>query len=148
MKSIDVENSIEKYGDVNAEVGFKIKASRASFQILSSGLYSNKIRAIIRELCCNAHDAHKSAGTQDTPFEISLPSTFSPVLVIKDFGTGLSHEDVMTIYTTYFESTKNNSNDFIGQLGLGSKSPFSYTNQFLVESRHEGVFSFLQYVHQ
>lgn len=139
MKSIDVENSIEKYGDVNAEVGFKIKASRASFQILSSGLYSNKIRAIIRELCCNAHDAHKSAGTQDTPFEISLPSTFSPVLVIKDFGTGLSHEDVMTIYTTYFESTKNNSNDFIGQLGLGSKSPFSYTNQFLVESRHEGV---------
>lgn len=137
MKTQEVQNKVERIGDL-PEQSFKIKASAASFQILSSGLYSNKIRAIIRELCCNAYDSHKAAGKQDIPFEISLPSSFSPLLVIKDFGVGLSHQEVLTIFTTYFESTKGDSDDFIGQLGLGSKSPFSYTSQFLVESRQNG----------
>lgn len=43
------------------------------------------------------------------------------------------------IYTTYFDSSKTNSDDFIGQLGLGSKSPFSYATTFIVESIHNGV---------
>ena len=41
---------------------FKIKNSRKAFQILSSGLYSNKIKAIIRELSTNALDSHRAAG--------------------------------------------------------------------------------------
>ena len=130
---------IEKIGGGNPEQEFKIKASAASFQILSSGLYSNKIRAICRELFCNAYDSHKEAGTADTPFEVTLPTYLEPTFIIKDFGTGLSHDQVMTIYTTYFHSTKNESNEYIGQLGLGSKSPFSYTNNFIVESRQNGV---------
>lgn len=43
------------------------------------------------------------------------------------------------IYNTYFESTKTESDEFIGQLGLGSKSPFSYVSTFIVEARHSGV---------
>lgn len=139
MKSNQETQYIEKIGGDNNEQEFKIKASAASFQILSSGLYSNKIRAICRELFCNAFDSHKEAGTADTPFEVTLPTYLEPTFIIKDFGTGLSHEQVMTIYTTYFHSTKNDSNEYIGQLGLGSKSPFSYTNNFIVESRQNGV---------
>ncbi|MGZ7144954.1 hypothetical protein ACXWOO_11340, partial [Streptococcus pyogenes] len=42
------------------------------------------------------------------------------------------------LYNSYFASTKAESNDFIGALGLGSKSPFSYTKSFTIVSYHEG----------
>lgn len=45
----------------------------------------------------------------------------------------------MNLYTTYFASTKQESNDFTGAFGLGSKSPFSYTDSFTIESRHAGT---------
>lgn len=122
------------------EVGdFKIKASAKAFSILSSGLYANKIRAIVRELSCNAVDSHTAAGKADVPFSVHLPTTLEPYFSIRDFGTGLNHEQVTSIYTTYFESTKTNSNDYIGALGLGSKSPFSYTDNFTVTAIKDGT---------
>jgi hypothetical protein len=121
------------------EVGeFRIRNSAKAFSILSSGLYANKIRAIIRELSCNAVDSHVAAGKQNTPFDVHLPNAIEPYFSIRDYGTGLSHEQVTNIYTTYFESTKTNSNDFIGALGLGSKSPFSYTDNFTVTAVKDG----------
>ena len=121
------------------EVGdFKIKASAKAFSILSSGLYANKVRAIIRELSCNAVDSHVAAGKQETPFDVHLPNSLEPWFSIRDYGTGLTHEQVTSIYTTYFESTKTDSNDYIGALGLGSKSPFSYTDNFTVTAIKDG----------
>ena len=118
---------------------FGIKQSPKAFQILSSGLYSNKPMAIVRELSANAADAHVLNGNQKKPFEIKLPNRLDNQFYIKDFGPGLSHEQVMKLYTTYFDSTKSESNDFIGGLGLGSKSPFSYTDAFTVEARQNGM---------
>jgi hypothetical protein len=118
--------------------GFKIKASAKAFNILSSGLYANKIRAIIRELSCNAVDSHVAAGKTETPFDVHLPNSLEPWFAIRDYGTGLSHDQVTNIYTTYFESTKTASNEFIGALGLGSKSPFSYTDNFTVTAIQDG----------
>jgi hypothetical protein len=120
------------------EIGeFRIRNSAKAFNILSSGLYANKIKAIIRELSCNAIDSHTAAGTNQ-PFEVHLPTTLEPWFYIRDFGTGLSHDQVTKIYTTYFESTKTESNEFIGALGLGSKSPFSYTDNFTVTAIKDG----------
>ena len=62
----------------------------------------------------------------------------APHFAIRDYGTGLSHDQVTNIYTTYFESTKTDSNAFIGALGLGSKSPFSYTDNFTVTAIKDG----------
>jgi hypothetical protein len=118
---------------------FAIKSTARSFQILSSGLYANKIRAIIRELSCNAIDSHVAAGRADTPFEVHLPNHLEPWFSIRDHGVGLTHEQVLNVYTTYFESTKTESNDFIGALGLGSKSPFSYTENFTVTAVKNGI---------
>ena len=121
------------------EIGeFRIRNSAKAFNILSSGLYANKIRAIIRELSCNAVDSHVAAGKADTPFDVHLPSQLEPWFAIRDYGTGLTHEQVTSIYTTYFESTKTDSNQFIGALGLGSKSPFSYTDNFTVTAIKDG----------
>jgi len=117
---------------------FKIATSAKAFKILSSNLYSNKIRAVIRELSCNAYDSQIKAKV-DCPFEVTLPTSLMEEFSVRDFGTGLSHEDVMELYTTYFASTKSDSNDYVGALGLGSKSPFSYTDTFTVVSFYEGV---------
>jgi hypothetical protein len=111
---------------------FRIRNSAKAFNILSSGLYANKIKAIIRELSCNAVDSHVAAGKATVPFDVHLSNALEPHFSIRDYGTGLSHEQVTNIYTTYFESTKTDSNAFIGALGLGSKSPFSYTDNFTV----------------
>jgi hypothetical protein len=118
---------------------FTIASSAKAFKILSSGLYADKHMAIIRELSCNAWDGHVAKGNTDVPFIIHLPNALEPYLYIEDYGIGLSHDEALNLYTTYFESTKTDSNDYIGALGLGSKSPFSYTEQFTVESRHGGM---------
>ena len=123
-----------------SEVGeFRIRNSAKAFNILSSGLYANKIKAIVRELSTNAVDSHVAAGRATTPFDVHLPNALEPWFAIRDYGTGLDHEQVTQIYTTYFESTKTGSNDFVGALGLGSKSPFAYTDNFTVTAVKDGM---------
>ena len=121
------------------ESTFTCKVTAHTFAVLSSALYSNKIAAPIRELLCNAYDSHVAAGKADVPVELTLPTIFEPVFMVRDFGVGLSNDDVMHLYTTYFESTKQDDNDQIGALGLGSKSPFAYVSSFTVESRFNGL---------
>lgn len=112
---------------------FKIATTAKAFEILSSGLYSDKIKAIIRELSTNAHDSHVSVK-QSKPFDVHLPAFAEPWFAIRDYGSGISPKNIKSIYTTYFDSDKTDSNDFNGCLGLGSKSPFAYTDQFTVTS--------------
>lgn len=125
-------------GGIKETKGFNLKASREAFRILSSGMYSDPVLAIIRELSCNAWDSHVMAGTGDTPFDIELPTRFSPLFRIRDYGTGLSHEQVMSLYVTYFDSTKTEDNTQIGALGIGSKSPLGYTSSFSVVAYQDG----------
>lgn len=139
MELIAHQNKIIRSSESQGEERkFTIEASPQAFRILSDNLYSDKFKAIIRELSCNAVDAHIAAGTPQLPFEVHLPAWNNPEFSIRDFGTGLSKEDIDVIYTTYFKSTKSNSNDMIGCLGLGSKTPFAYTDSFLVESFFKG----------
>jgi len=134
------ENIREVHSNIDsAPSDFKIRTTEKAFRILSSGLYSNKPQAIVRELSCNAYDAHVDAGNGDVPFHIHLPTRFEPWFEVRDYGTGLSDADIRELYTTYFDSSKTNSNLFTGALGLGSKSPFSYTDSFTIESRFDGT---------
>lgn len=138
MKLQTTTNTIERIGNVSNEAQFRMKTSQKAFQILSD-LYSDKPLAIVRELGCNAMDSMVAAGKGDQPFHIHLPNSLEPWLAIEDFGTGISHDDIYDIYTVYFASTKTNSNSQIGCLGLGSKSPFCYTDNFSVTSTHKGI---------
>jgi hypothetical protein len=137
MKLSTQDQNVEVCGTQEAQ-SFSIEASAKAFLILSDSLYSKKIRAVIRELSTNADDSY--VGIERTrQFEVHLPSSLEPFFSIRDYGVGMSHEDCMSLYTTYFRSTKNNDNNSIGCLGLGSKSPFAYTDSFTVESFFNGV---------
>lgn len=133
MKINDNTTAVAGTGDA-----FTIAATGKAFRILSDGLYSDKIRAVVRELSCNARDSHVAAKNANH-WEMHLPTSSEQWFSITDYGTGMSDADVNAIYTRYFASTKTSSNDYVGQLGLGSKSPFSYTNEFFVTSRHKGI---------
>jgi len=124
-------------GDVKKS-NFSIQASAKAFEILSSNIYSNKIKAVIREVSCNAQDAHVAVSNLN-PFDVHLPTSLEPWFNVRDYGPGLSDEDIRYIYTTYFFSTKTESNDYTGALGLGSKSPFCLVDSFIVTSYFNGV---------
>lgn len=124
---------------VEGSQDFSMALNAKAFHTLSSTLYKDKFGAIVREICSNAYDAHIMAGTPDRPFFLGFPDRFDPELIIRDYGPGISPSDMNDIYCRFFESTKDQSNDVVGAFGLGSKTPFSYTDTFTVTSIHEGV---------
>lgn len=133
---IDNEPVLSNVGQVGE---FRIRNSAKAFSILSSGLYANKIRAIIREYSCNAVDSHVEAGHANTPFDVHLPNSLEPWFAVRDYGVGLDEQQVRNIFTTYFESTKTETDDLIGGLGLGSKSAFSFTDNFTIVAVKGGM---------
>lgn len=113
---------------------FGIIANDKMYNILSNGIYVDKIKAPIRELATNAYDAHVSCNKKDIPFLVHIPQKDEPYFSIRDYGEGLDSNQIETLYTTYGWSNKNDSNKYVGCLGLGSKSPFSYTDSFEIHS--------------
>ena len=137
MKLADRTVEVHSAG-INSSNQFTIAQTSKMFKILSDSLYSDKVMAVIRELATNAYDSHISAGNKN-PFLVKLPTAADPNFSVRDYGTGLSQKDMEQLYTTYGASNKNDSNDFVGCLGLGSKSPFAYTKSFTTTSYFNGM---------
>lgn len=131
--------SIEVHGEMNRAF-FTVKEQNLAhiFSILRGSLYSNKLSAIIREYCTNAMDAHIEAGIGDTPIDISLPSSFENLFIVRDYGHGLSESDIYNVFSSYGESTKRGTNSQVGMLGIGSKSAFCYVESFVIKSCNNG----------
>lgn len=139
MKIEENPVNIQRNGPM-IESAFGISEGNEShiLHILRDKLYSDKIGAVVREYSTNALDSHVEAGKEDVPIQIKLPSQLEPMFRIIDNGIGLSEDDVRNIYVQYGASTKRNSNEVIGQLGLGCKSAFAYTDNFNIVSRKDG----------
>lgn len=138
MKLENTSGSVEVHG-ASSGSSFSIALNGKAFRVLSDTLYQNKIGSIVRELACNAYDAHVMAGKKNEPITIHLPDAFEPWFSVQDRGVGLSPESIKNVFTVYFESTKDKSNDSLGAFGLGAKTPFSYTDQFTVTSVFDGL---------
>lgn len=117
---------------------FSIDMNGKMFRILLDGLYTNKILAIMRELWSNAADSHVEAGMDSIPFDCHLPSALDPTFRVRDYGVSMTHEQIMGLYATVGRSTKDESNSVVGAFGLGSKSPFAYSDSFTVIARLHG----------
>lgn len=144
---IDLKSSgnVVAQNGVTASSTFDIARTPHMFRMLSSGLYSDKIGAVLREVGCNAFDAHVRVGKGDIPFEVKLPTKFDRSFWVKDNGPGLTKQELTENYTTYGWSDKQQKEDEIGGFGLGSKSPLAYTLEnpdlsdgFTVESVKNG----------
>ena len=100
--------------------------------------YSNPSLAVVREISANALDANMEANAS-RKVEITIPSTFNAHFVVRDWGGGLSQEDIFGLYSKYGKSTKRNSNNYIGAFGIGKFAPLSYGSSFSVVSYHGGT---------
>ena len=120
---------------INKSADFGIEDSDLShiMGILRSQIYSDKLLAVIREYSTNAVDANTEAGNT-APISVILPTLEDPVLSFRDFGHGLSDEEVCNLYVKYGASTKRSSNDYTGCLGIGCKAGFAYGDSFQVIS--------------
>jgi hypothetical protein len=112
---------------------------QAIIEVLRSKLYSDKALAPIREYATNAADSHVEAGIPDEPIKVILPTAIYPELRIRDYGIGLTPDEIEKIYCRYGRSTKRATNAQTGQLGLGCKSAFAYGDNFMVISYKDGV---------
>jgi hypothetical protein len=132
------EENIVVAAETIAKKEFGVTVDEKLYSILSSRIYTDKIMAPIRELSCNAYDAHVAAGKPEERIRVRLPESADPTFSVQDFGAGMSVDTVMDLYTQYGASDKLSSNDVIGCWGLGSKSPFAYTKSFTVVTVHDG----------
>lgn len=113
-------------------------ASMAHVMSILTDLYSDPTMAVIREYSTNAYDSHVEAGVQ-RPIEVSLPNPMSQFFKVRDYGVGLSVEDIRNVYSKYGASTKRSTNEQVGMLGLGCKSALTYTQQFTIRSVKDGM---------
>lgn len=108
-------------------VAFTMAETAEFFTVLSDTLYSDKMRAVAREVICNAWDAHIAVGKQDVPVRITLTDE---ELIFEDDGPGIDNKKIPSIYCRYGASTKAADNNQTGGFGLGSKAPFAYSDHF------------------
>lgn len=125
--------------DVLQSNAFTIQSSGKMFHMVMAGLYSDKPQSITREIWSNAFDAHAMCGKADVPFDVTFPTSFMPEFVCRDYGVGISHADMQSLYTILGHSSKENTNQAVGKWGVGRMSPMSYTDSFTVTSIHNGM---------
>lgn len=117
---------------------FVIATNAKAFETLTSALYKNVPSSIVRELISNAYDGHVRAGNLEKEIEVHAPTPIEPTFEVRDFGCSMDEETMMNIYTSFFSSTKNDSNEEVGGFGLGCKLPFAYTDIFTITTYLNG----------
>lgn len=127
---------VEVFG-ASKTLEFVIDDNPAIYSLLSDTVYTDPIRAVVREYIANAWDSHIAAGKTATPLKIVL-SNDPRRLIIQDFGLGLSPDEMDSVYRHYFRSTKGDNDDVAGKFGIGAKVGFAYTDQFVVTGVHSG----------
>lgn len=109
------------------------------FDILFKQMYRKPIASIIREITSNCFDSHIEAKIDD-PVVISIREDEGGTYIsFKDVGIGISPERMKKVYSRPLRSSKRETNDQIGFFGLGSKSPFSYTDTFFLTTIFDGI---------
>lgn len=132
-----VSNNVERVGVVK-KTACSIMVNAKAFELLARQ-YSNPVKAIIQELSANAVDSHIRANKLNVPFKVKLPNSLDPHFKIRDFGVSMSPDTIYDVYINYMKSDKDNTNSEVGCFGIGSKTPFAYTDSFNVTTFLNGV---------
>ena len=117
-----------KSSNLNETEKLTIGDPRVIVQILTEKLYSQPVKTSIKEYITNALEASDKV-------DITLPTKLNNyTMSIRDYGPGLSPEEMRDIFMSLGTSTKRDTDDFVGGFGIGSKSAFSFTKAFQITS--------------
>ena len=146
MKFDVIEHDVQAVGVIHAKE-VTISGNAKAFELIFGQIYPDIIKAIVRELFANGWDSQKMANNLETPIDIHLPSNIEPYFSVRDYGTGMSPEIMDKIYTSTFESTKDEDNEGVGQFGIGSKTPWGYTTTYNLTSFIDGTYwAYINYI--
>ncbi len=142
----ETPQTIETVGNVTPVANFRITdETQARILVsLSDKMYMHKELAALREYSCNAKDAHTIVNRPISEIVITFPTMEDLTFKIRDFGMGLSEDEIRDIYCVFGVSTKRTSDKLIGCLGLGAKSGFAVSDSFTVTSWNNGEKSIYQ----
>jgi len=108
-------------------------------KLLRDKMYKNKIGAVCREVVSNSRDANREAGRENVPVIVDITSNLVSLLsdeeiyiTFQDNGVGISPDRMENIFLKYGGSTKRDSDKYTGGFGIGAKTPFAYSNEFLI----------------
>ena len=111
---------------------YSIKADSNLMKLLSAGIYRFKEFAVIRELSTNALDA---VANTDGGVILEIKKIKNKYFfIVRDSGPGLTAEETVALMSTYGNSTKVGDEQVTGMFGIGSKSPFAYTDTFFIRA--------------
>lgn len=141
MNSAELTQTDILVGQRSTTRSFGVSDDPMLMSMLSTGFYQNPLRTMIQEVMFNAWDAHRMGNCQHRPIDIYINDTTG--LIIRDYGPGIepgeNDDNMHDIYCMYGGSTKRGQKNQTGGFGLGSKSPFAYTESFTVTSHFGGT---------
>lgn len=141
MNSAELTQTDILVGQKSTTRSFGVSDDPILMSMLSTGFYQNPLRTMIQEVMFNAWDAHRMGNCQHRPIDIYINDTTG--LIIRDYGPGIkpgeNDDNMHDIYCMYGGSTKRGQKNQTGGFGLGSKSPFAYTESFTVTSHFGGM---------
>ena len=106
--------------------------------LLTKGLYSDPISAVIVEWTNNAVDSVVASGKDPVQNPVMVTITQNK-FTVEDKGVGLTKEEFETICMNYLTSTKTESNAYIGSWGLGMKSFLSLNRSAIFTIVKNGI---------
>ena len=113
-------------------------------RMFTKDLYKKPLQTAIQEYINNAKDAHTMANKDTSSIEIIAPTMANQNVIIKDYGVGLSQDDIINVFSRITASNKDHSNLFNGGFGIGSKSWFAVNPNFFVTSTFNGKRSYYE----
>lgn len=111
--------------------------------------------SVLRELITNAIESVREAGTGAKAI-VTLPATSvhsyyhegdNNLLSVYDQGLGMSYETIMDVLLTFGVSTKDNSDDVAGGMGIGGFSPLHLSSTFWITSAKDGELNKVEVSH-
>ena len=135
----DKTNKVQFEGNFETiSVGIDQKNIAHFFRMIAN-LYQDPTMAVLREVGANCVDATIEAGTEKLGWELHLPSRMDGNVRFVDNGVGISHDQMIRIYSIIGASSKRGNNDLIGGFGVGKWSLCSLVNNFQAVSRFNGT---------
>lgn len=135
VKTVGVSQSTKMQLSASEEVQDHI------IKLLTENGYKRPIPSLVREVFCNGLDGSVANNTPDNPVLVRLyrNELANWIFEVRDEGIGMSKEDFYKYCMNIGESTKRSSNNMIGAMGAGFKSPLAYCQGFETITRKDGI---------
>lgn len=141
VEKINKELEVDNFGfeDTSNRISLDADVIGEVFDILSTQMYKDPFGSIVREIGSNSDDSHVEAGVEKPIIVECKYEEGDYYLCFVDEGMGISPSRWKDSFAKYLKSTKTKDNNQIGGFGLGSKSPFSYTDLYYVTTIYDGI---------